>query len=100
MLFIGPGAPDPTAGASVGDENSWHLDEEQVREQVRTCLGQGAYLSAYTQLVSMFAKVRHVICENCWPFYSLIAAWMQHECSTIECTVSGDVNICNWCDQF
>ncbi|KTG03865.1 hypothetical protein cypCar_00028827 [Cyprinus carpio] len=32
------GAPDPTAGASVDDENCWHLDEEQVQEQVREML--------------------------------------------------------------
>ena len=55
------GAPDPTAGASVDDEHTWHLDEDQVREQVRTCLGQGGYLTAFTQLASMFAKVRMVM---------------------------------------
>ncbi|TSO25252.1 Zinc finger SWIM domain-containing protein 5 [Bagarius yarrelli] len=32
------GAPDPTAGASIDDDNCWHLDEEQVREQVREML--------------------------------------------------------------
>ncbi|XP_070195342.1 zinc finger SWIM domain-containing protein 5-like [Littorina saxatilis] len=56
-----PGAPDPTAGASVDDEHTWHLDEEQVREQVRACLGQGAYLTAFSQLASMFAKVREML---------------------------------------
>lgn len=55
------GAPDPTAGASVDDEHTWHLDEEQVREQVRACLGQGGYLTAFSQLASMFAKVRVVL---------------------------------------
>ena len=58
------GAPDPTAGASVDDEHTWHLDEEQVREQVRACLGQGGYLTAFSQLASMFAKVR-VILQCC-----------------------------------
>ncbi|GIX83488.1 zinc finger SWIM domain-containing protein 6 [Caerostris extrusa] len=29
------GAPDPTAGAPADEEHSWHLDEEQVGEQVR-----------------------------------------------------------------
>ena len=58
------GAPDPTAGASVDDEHTWHLDEEQVREQVRACLGQGGCLTAFSQLASMFAKVR-VILQCC-----------------------------------
>ncbi|XP_071117223.1 zinc finger SWIM domain-containing protein 5-like [Haliotis cracherodii] len=56
-----PGAPDPTAGASIDDDNSWHLDEEQVREQVRTFLSQGGYLNSSNQLNSMFAKVREML---------------------------------------
>ncbi|MGH0169951.1 UNVERIFIED_CONTAM: hypothetical protein FKN15_077198 [Acipenser sinensis] len=32
------GAPDPTAGAGIQDENCWHLDEEQVLQQVREML--------------------------------------------------------------
>ncbi|KAF5912046.1 hypothetical protein HPG69_003320 [Diceros bicornis minor] len=36
--LISKGAPDPTAGASIDDENCWHLDEEQVQEQVREML--------------------------------------------------------------
>ncbi|XP_050401843.2 zinc finger SWIM domain-containing protein 5 [Patella vulgata] len=56
-----PGAPDPTAGASVDDDNSWHLDEEQVQEQVRSFLSQGVYLHASNQLNSMFAKVREML---------------------------------------
>ncbi|KAL5017228.1 hypothetical protein ScPMuIL_006817 [Solemya velum] len=56
-----PGAPDPTAGASVEDDNSWHLDEEQVQEQVRAYLSQGGYLNASTQLSSMFSKVREML---------------------------------------
>lgn len=51
------GAPDPTAGAAVDDDNSWHLDEDQVREQVRSYLSQGNYLSSANHLNSMFAKV-------------------------------------------
>ena len=51
------GAPDPTAGASVDDDNSWHLDEDQVREQVRSYLSQGSYLNSSNHLNSMFAKV-------------------------------------------
>lgn len=55
------GAPDPTAGASVDDDNSWHLDEDQVREQVRSYLSQGNYLSSANHLNSMFAKVRNSV---------------------------------------
>ena len=55
--FLLAGAPDPTAGASVDDDNSWHLDEDQVREQVRSYLSQGSYLNSSNHLNSMFAKV-------------------------------------------
>ena len=55
--FLLAGAPDPTAGASVDDDNSWHLDEDQVREQVRSYLSQGSYLNSSNHLSSMFAKV-------------------------------------------
>jgi hypothetical protein len=55
---ISPGAPDPTAGASADDDHSWHLDEEQVCEQVKSYLSQGSYYNANKQLNSLFAKVR------------------------------------------
>lgn len=69
-----PGAPDPTAGASIDDENCWHLDEEQVREQVKQFLSQGGYYGSGKQLNSMFAKVRrsrflcvrNAQCERCY----------------------------------
>ena len=51
------GAPDPTAGADAETDNSWHLDEEQVRDQVKSYLSQGGYYNANKQLGSMFAKV-------------------------------------------
>lgn len=57
-LFIFSGAPDPTAGASIDDDNCWHLDEDQVREQVKQFLSQGGYYGSGKQLNSMFAKVR------------------------------------------
>ncbi|GAB1609147.1 finger SWIM domain-containing 5-like [Argonauta hians] len=56
-----PGAPDPTAGASVEDEHSWHLDEEQVQEQVKSYLSQGGYSTSANQLNSMFSKVREML---------------------------------------
>ena len=52
------GAPDPTAGADAETDNSWHLDEEQVRDQVKSYLAQGGYYNANKQLSQMFAKVR------------------------------------------
>uniref|UniRef100_A0A4W2HHG6 Zinc finger SWIM-type containing 5 n=1 Tax=Bos indicus x Bos taurus TaxID=30522 RepID=A0A4W2HHG6_BOBOX len=55
------GAPDPTAGASIDDENCWHLDEEQVKEQVKLFLSQGGYYGSGKQLNSMFAKVREML---------------------------------------
>ncbi|KAG5889744.1 hypothetical protein JTB14_018966 [Gonioctena quinquepunctata] len=58
--------PDPrsarsTAGASADDEHSWHLDEEQVCEQVKSYLSQGAYYNANKQLNSLFSKVREML---------------------------------------
>ncbi|XP_072347165.1 zinc finger SWIM domain-containing protein 5-like isoform X2 [Scyliorhinus torazame] len=55
------GAPDPTAGASIDDENCWHLDEEQVQEQVKVLLSISGYYGASKQLHSMFAKVREML---------------------------------------
>ncbi|CAL1580167.1 unnamed protein product [Knipowitschia caucasica] len=55
------GAPDPTAGASIDDDNCWHLDEDQVREQVKQFLTQGGYYGSGKQLNSMFAKVREML---------------------------------------
>ena len=52
------GAPDPTAGADADSDNSWHLDEAQVRDQVKNYLSQGGYFNANKQLTSMFSKVR------------------------------------------
>ncbi|XP_050297456.1 zinc finger SWIM domain-containing protein 5-like isoform X2 [Anthonomus grandis grandis] len=55
------GAPDPTAGAAADDAHSWHLDETQVCEQVRSYLAQGAYYNANKQLNSLFSKVREML---------------------------------------
>ena len=52
------GAPDPTAGAGADDESCWHLDAEQVRQQVRNYLSQGGYYGSGKHLLSMFAKVK------------------------------------------
>jgi hypothetical protein len=59
---VSAGAPDPTAGASADDDHSWHLDEEQVCEQVKSYLSQGSYYNANKQLNSLFAKVS--ICQT------------------------------------
>ncbi|XP_076307460.1 zinc finger SWIM domain-containing protein 5-like isoform X1 [Tachypleus tridentatus] len=55
------GAPDPTAGASADEEHSWHLDEEQITEQVHNYLTQGCYYSANKQLNALFAKVKEML---------------------------------------
>ena len=58
-----PGAPDPTAGQDAEEENTWHLDEAQVQDQVKAYLEQGGYYSASKHLTQMFAKVRfNVVC--------------------------------------
>ena len=67
------GAPDPTAGdgpdvaeeedeEEAGEEGTakqhqWHIDEEQIRQQIKAFLAQGGYISANKQINSMFAKV-------------------------------------------
>jgi len=55
------GAPDPTAGANAEEENTWHLDESQVRDQVKNYLSQGGYYNSNKQLASMFAKVNQML---------------------------------------
>nr|XP_051683999.1 zinc finger SWIM domain-containing protein 4 [Oryctolagus cuniculus] len=55
------GAPDPTAGAGIEDANCWHLDEEQIQEQVKQLLANGGYYGASQQLRSMFGKVREML---------------------------------------
>lgn len=52
------GAPDPTAGPCAESEHTWHLDEEQVTEQVRSYLSQGTYYNGSKQLNALFTKVR------------------------------------------
>lgn len=55
------GAPDPTAGQDAEEENTWHLDEAQVQDQVKAYLEQGGYYSASKHLTQMFAKVREML---------------------------------------
>ncbi|KAG0717590.1 Zinc finger SWIM domain-containing protein 5 [Chionoecetes opilio] len=54
-------APDPTAGGSAEEEHCWHLDAEQVKEQVGQYLTQGGYYNANKQLYFMFTKVREMV---------------------------------------
>jgi len=51
------GAPDPTAGGALDDDNSWHLDEEQVQKLVKNYLSQGIYCNHNEHLSSIFDKV-------------------------------------------
>jgi len=53
----GTGAPDPTAGGALDDDNSWHLDEEQVQKLVKNYLSQGIYCNHNEHLSSIFDKV-------------------------------------------
>ena len=57
LIFQIAGAPDPTAGQDAEEENTWHLDEAQVQDQVKAYLEQGGYYSASKHLTQMFAKV-------------------------------------------
>ena len=43
----------------MDDENCWHLDEEQVQEQVKLFLSQGGYHGSGKQLNLLFSKVGH-----------------------------------------
>lgn len=42
----------------MDDENCWHLDEEQVQEQVKLFLSQGGYHGSGKQLNLLFSKVK------------------------------------------
>lgn len=58
------GAPDPTSGPCAEAEHSWHLDEDQVSEQVRSFLcpgSQGGMQVAVKQLNALFAKVKEML---------------------------------------
>ena len=59
-MFQIAGAPDPTAGQDAEEENTWHLDEAQVQDQVKAYLEQGGYYSASKHLTQMFAKVHYI----------------------------------------
>lgn len=47
----------------MDDENCWHLDEEQVQEQVKLFLSQGGYHGSGKQLNLLFSKVRGQRCS-------------------------------------
>uniref|UniRef100_A0A9R1SQY4 Zinc finger, SWIM-type containing 5 n=2 Tax=Cyprinus carpio TaxID=7962 RepID=A0A9R1SQY4_CYPCA len=90
------GAPDPTAGASIDDENCWHLDEEQVREQVKQFLSQGGYYGSGKQLNSMFAKVRRSR-FLCWqPKISFLYPFIHTSTikTTLHCGFAGALWVC------
>ncbi|XP_023565226.1 zinc finger SWIM domain-containing protein 5-like [Octodon degus] len=87
------GAPDPTAGASIDDENCWHLDEEQVKEQVKLFLSQGGYYGSGKQLNSMFAKTGWLpwklsaAPEIHWAFVSIAPSLLSAEAERETCTL-------------
>ena len=57
------GAPDPTAGGNgTTDDNVWHLDENEAKEQIKEYLAQQnvSFYSANKHLGSMFSKVSKI----------------------------------------
>jgi hypothetical protein len=52
------GAPDPTAGASADQTNCWHLNEQQISEQVKQCLEMCSYHQYNRILLALFIKVK------------------------------------------
>lgn len=81
------GAPDPTAGAGIEDANCWHLDEEQIQEQVKQLLSNGGYYGASQQLRSMFCKV---LCQVADPGLEGPGAGTAPSSSPCPCTGAGD----------
>lgn len=84
--MLATGAPDPTAGASVDDENCWHLDEEQVQEQVKLFLSQGGYHGSGKQLNLLFSKVTETSAKqtaNVRPHCSVYA--LTHNAPGVRC---------------
>jgi len=55
------GLPDPTAGSCYSDENTWHLDNDDIRQQIRTGLLQG---NISKNIISLMNKVREMISVN------------------------------------
>lgn len=51
------GAPDPTAGAAIEQENCWHLDEQQVTKQVTHILNENGCQQINKQMNALFGKV-------------------------------------------
>ncbi|EDV22322.1 uncharacterized protein TRIADDRAFT_28605 [Trichoplax adhaerens] len=54
------GAPDPTAGAAVGDDHDWFLDVNHVETRVKNFLSRGIYYRSNQELLSMFAKIEEL----------------------------------------
>lgn len=54
------GAPDPTAGAAIDQKNCWHLNEQQVTDQVHECLKNNSF-SQPNLVLALFVKVRKLI---------------------------------------
>ena len=85
LFFVLPaGAPDPTAGASIDDEHSWHLDGEQVRAQVKHYqLSQhGLYAS---RISDMFAKVQPKPRPQSFVMFLLVTSHMTCFSSWCRC---------------
>jgi len=55
------GAPDPTAGAAIEQENCWHLDEQQITKQVTNILASDSYHQINKHINALFAKVKEML---------------------------------------
>lgn len=64
ILNLIKGAPDPTAGAGIEQENCWHLDEQQVTKQVTHFLAPDGYLTMNKNINALFGKVSFMHFEN------------------------------------
>ena len=52
------GIPDPTAGGSTDDDNTWHIDDDGIKKQIKAELLEG---SAGKNIISLMNKVNYLL---------------------------------------
>lgn len=72
FFFLFLGAPDPTAGASIDDENCWHLDEEQVQEQVKLFFPRAGTTDQGSSLICSLQRYDCFIFKEIFNIYTYI----------------------------
>ncbi|XP_057297984.1 zinc finger SWIM domain-containing protein 6-like [Hydractinia symbiolongicarpus] len=65
------GIPDPTAGGSIEDENTWHIDHENIRKQIQVGLAEG---SPGKNIIALMNKVREMISASDRNYINLLIA--------------------------